>query len=138
MEVTLDPSLGLRPTLAIPIDLRQAPPQLQLDLEHATHRYQELYQRFCFARTYIARLYPERHEMELEIGRLRRHQARQVAAVSRLQMENDRLRTRLEVEGIPLDPSNEGEDDDDDSSSDDAPPLPPSSVRQAAVGPSRR
>ncbi|KDP44621.1 hypothetical protein JCGZ_19763 [Jatropha curcas] len=138
MEVTLDPSLGLRPTLAIPIDLRQAPPQLQLDLEHATHRYQELYQRFCFARTYIARLYPERHEMELEIGRLRRHQARQVAAVSRLQMENDRLRTRLEVEGIPLDPSNEGEDDDDDSSYDDATPLPPSSVRQAAVGPSRR
>ncbi|KDP38314.1 hypothetical protein JCGZ_05200 [Jatropha curcas] len=49
-----------------------------------------------------------------------------------------RLRTRLEVEGIPLDPSDEGEDDDDDSSSHDALPLPPSSVRQAAAGPSQR
>ncbi|KDP38798.1 hypothetical protein JCGZ_05750 [Jatropha curcas] len=122
MDVTLDPTLGLGPTLAIPVPAQ---------------RYQELYQRFCFARTYIARLYLECHEMELEIGRLQRHQARQAAAVSRLQMENNRLRTRLEVEGIPLDPSDEGEDDDDDSSSDDAPPLPPSSVRQAA-GPSRR
>ncbi|KDP33056.1 hypothetical protein JCGZ_13642 [Jatropha curcas] len=130
MQVTLDPTLGLGPTLAIPADLRQAPPQLQLDLEHATHvptqRYQELYQRFCLARTYIARLYPNRHEM-----------AHQAAAVSRLQMENDRLRTRLEGEGIPLDFSNEEEDDDDDSSSDDAPPPPPSSVRQAAAGPCR-
>ncbi|KDP27129.1 hypothetical protein JCGZ_22038 [Jatropha curcas] len=84
MEVTLDPTLGLRPTLAIPADLRQAPPQLQLDPEHATH--------------------------VLEIGRLRRHQARQAAAVSRLQMKNDRLRTRLEVEAIPLDFSDEEED----------------------------
>ncbi|KDP42374.1 hypothetical protein JCGZ_01950 [Jatropha curcas] len=126
MEVTLDPSLGLGPTLAIPVDLRQAPPQLQLDPENATHRYQELYQRFCFARTYIARLYSERHEM-----------ARRAAAVSRLQMENDRLCTRLEVEGIPLDFSDE-EEDDDDSSSDDAPTPPPSSVRQAAAGPSQR
>ncbi|KDP34646.1 hypothetical protein JCGZ_11959 [Jatropha curcas] len=109
-----------------------------LGMEVPAQRYQELYQRFCFARTYIARLYPERHEMELEIGRLRRHQARQAVAVSRLQMENDRLRTRLEVEGIPLDFSDEEEGDDDDSSSDDAPPLPPSSVRQAAAGPSRR
>ncbi|KDP33047.1 hypothetical protein JCGZ_13633 [Jatropha curcas] len=133
MEVTLDPTLGLVLTLAIPADLRQAPPQLQLDPEHATHvpaqRYQELYQRFCFAQTYIARLYLERHKMELEIDRLRRHQTRQAAAVSRLQMENDRLRTRLEVEGIPLDFSDEEEGDDDDSSSDDAPPLPLSSVR---------
>ncbi|KDP25161.1 hypothetical protein JCGZ_24263 [Jatropha curcas] len=83
----------------IPADLKQVLPQLQLDPEHATHvpaqRYQELYQRFCFVRTYIAKLYPEHREMELEIGRLRRHQTRQAAAVSRLQMENDRLRTRL-------------------------------------------
>ncbi|KDP40419.1 hypothetical protein JCGZ_03769 [Jatropha curcas] len=141
MEVTLDPSLGLRRTIAIPADLRQAPPYLQLDPEHATHvpaqRYQELYKRFCFARTYITSLYPELHERELEIGRLRRHQSRQAAAVSRLQMEVDRLRTRLEVEGIPLDLSDEEEEDDDDSSSEDAPPPPPSSVRQAAAGPSR-
>ncbi|KDP43408.1 hypothetical protein JCGZ_26532 [Jatropha curcas] len=101
MEVTLDPSLGLGLSLAIPADLRQAPPQLQLDPDHATH-------------------------------------ALQAAAVSHLQMENDRLRTRLEVEGIPLDFSDEEEDDDDDTSSDDAPPLPPSSVKQAAAGPSRR
>ncbi|KDP20531.1 hypothetical protein JCGZ_05062 [Jatropha curcas] len=142
MEVTLDPTLGLGPAIAIPADLRQAPSQLQVDPEHATHvlaqRYQELYQRFCFARSYIARLYPERHDMELEIGRLRRHQSRQAAAVSRLQMEVDRLGTRLEVEGIPLDFSEEEEDDDDGSSFDDAPPPPPSSIRQAAAGPSRR
>ncbi|KDP22895.1 hypothetical protein JCGZ_01975 [Jatropha curcas] len=143
MEVALDPALGLGPTLPIPTDLRQASPQIQLDPEHATHvtaqRYQELYQRFCFARAYIARLYPEHHDMELEIGRLWRHQSRQVGAVSRLQMEVDRLRTRLEVEGIPLDFSKEEDDDDDDgSSSDDAPPPPPSSVRQAAAGPSWR
>ncbi|KDP29003.1 hypothetical protein JCGZ_19533 [Jatropha curcas] len=78
----------------------QVPPQLQLDPEHATHvpaqRYQELYQRFCFARTYVARLNPEHREMELEIGRLRRHQTRQAITVSHLQMENDRLHTRLE------------------------------------------
>ncbi|KDP40421.1 hypothetical protein JCGZ_03771 [Jatropha curcas] len=120
MEVTLDPALGLGPTLANPADLRQVPPQLQLDSENATHlpaqRYQELYQRFCFARAYIARLYPEHHEM----------------------MENDRLRTRLEVKGIPLDFSDQEEDDDNDASSDDALPPPPSSVRQAAANPSRR
>ncbi|KDP33055.1 hypothetical protein JCGZ_13641 [Jatropha curcas] len=142
MEVTLDPALGFRPTLAILADLRQVPPQLQLDPEHATHvpaqRYQELYQRFCFARAYNTGLYLEHHEMELEIGRLRRHQTCQAAAISRLQMENDRLRTRLEVEGIPLDSTDEGEDDDNDSSSDDAPPPPPSSVRRAVAGPSRR
>ncbi|KDP20522.1 hypothetical protein JCGZ_05091 [Jatropha curcas] len=69
---------------------------------------------------------------DLEIGRLRRHQSRQSSAVSRLQLEVDRLRTRLEVEGIPLDFSKE---DDDGSSSDDAPPSPPP---QAAAGPSRR
>ncbi|KDP42152.1 hypothetical protein JCGZ_03019 [Jatropha curcas] len=142
MEVALDPTLGLGPAIAIPTDLRQAPPQLQLDPEHATHvpaqRYQELYQRFCFARSYIVRLYPELHERDLEIGRLRRHQSRQSGAVSRLQMEVDRLRTRLEVEGIPLDFSEEEDDDDDGSSSDDAPTPPPSSVGQAAAGPSRR
>ncbi|KDP31516.1 hypothetical protein JCGZ_15416 [Jatropha curcas] len=75
---------------------------------------------------------------ELEIGRLRRHQSRQATAVSHLQMEVDRLWTRLEVEGIPLDFSEAEEDDDDGSLSDDAPPPPPSSVRQAAAGPSRR
>ncbi|KDP42044.1 hypothetical protein JCGZ_03533 [Jatropha curcas] len=119
MEVALDPTLSLGPAIAIPADLRQAPPQLQLDPEHATHvpaqRYQELYQRFCFAWSYIARLYLERHDM----------------------MEVDRLRTRLEVEGIPLDFSEEEDDDEDGSSSDDAPTPPPSSVRQAAAGPSR-
>ncbi|KDP24572.1 hypothetical protein JCGZ_26568 [Jatropha curcas] len=45
--------------------------------------------------------------------------------------EVDRLRTRLEVEGIPLDSS----DEDDDGSSDDAPSSP---APQAAAGPSRR
>ncbi|KDP38270.1 hypothetical protein JCGZ_06038 [Jatropha curcas] len=90
MEVALDPALGLGPAIIIPVDLRQAPPPLQLDPEHATH------------------------------------------------MEVDRLRTRLEVEGIPLDFSEDEEDDDDGSSSDDAPPSPPSSARQAAAGPSRR
>ncbi|KDP27006.1 hypothetical protein JCGZ_22187 [Jatropha curcas] len=100
------------------------------------HIYQELYQRFCFARSYIARLYPEHHDMELEIGELRRHQSLQVAAISRLQMEVDRLRTRLEAEGIPLDFSENEDDEDDGSSSDDAPPPPPSSIRQATAGPS--
>ncbi|KDP29498.1 hypothetical protein JCGZ_19337 [Jatropha curcas] len=69
---------------------------------------------------------------------LRSHQTHQAAAVSRLQMENNRLRTRLEVEAIPLDFSDEEEDDDDEASSDDAPPPPPSSVRQAAASPNRR
>ncbi|KDP41025.1 hypothetical protein JCGZ_03557 [Jatropha curcas] len=55
-----------------------------------------------------------------------------LSAVSRLQAQVDRLRMRLEVEGIPLDSS---EEDDDGSSSDDAPPSPPP---QAAAGPSRR
>ncbi|KDP39778.1 hypothetical protein JCGZ_04937 [Jatropha curcas] len=135
MEVALDPTLRLGLAIAIPADLRQALPQLQLDPEHATHvpaqRYQELYQRFCVARTYIASLYPKLHERELEIDRMWRHQSYQVATVSRLQMEVDRLRTRLEVEGIPLDFSEEDDDDDDGSSSDDAPLPPPSSVRHA-------
>ncbi|KDP36983.1 hypothetical protein JCGZ_08622 [Jatropha curcas] len=48
------------------------------------------------------------------------------------QVEVERLRTRLEVEGIPLDSS---EEDEDGFSSDDAPPSPPP---QAAAGPSRR
>ncbi|KDP25144.1 hypothetical protein JCGZ_24244 [Jatropha curcas] len=119
----LDPQRYTLPDAVLKENLPEcilAPPQLQLDLGHATHvpaqRYQELYQRFCFARTYIARLYPEHREM----------------------MENDRLHTRLEVEGIPLDFSDEEEDDDDEASSDDAPPPPSSSVRQAAAGPSRR
>ncbi|KDP37683.1 hypothetical protein JCGZ_06340 [Jatropha curcas] len=132
MEVVLDPALGLGSAIIIPADVRQAPPPLQLDPEHATHmmpaqRYQELCRRFGFAR-----LYSERHERDLEIGRLRRHQSRQSSVVSRLQLEVDRLRTRLEVEGIPLDFF---EEEDDGSSSDDAPPSPPP---QAAAGPSRR
>ncbi|KDP32177.1 hypothetical protein JCGZ_14988 [Jatropha curcas] len=138
MEVALDPALGLRSAIIIPADLRQAPPPLQLDPEHATHvptqRYQELCRRFGFARSYIARLYSERHERDLGIGRLRRHQSRQSSAVTRLQLEVDRLRMRLEVEGIPLD-FFEDEEDDDGSSSNDAPPSPPP---QAAAGPSRR
>ncbi|KDP27549.1 hypothetical protein JCGZ_20164 [Jatropha curcas] len=129
MEGALDPALGLGSAIIIPVGPRRAPPPLQLDPEHATHvpaqRYQELYQRFGFARSYIARLYPELHERDLEIGRLRRHQSRQSNAVTRLQMEVDRLQTRLEVEGIPLDFSEDEEDDDDGSSSDDAPPAPP-------------
>ncbi|KDP42530.1 hypothetical protein JCGZ_01784 [Jatropha curcas] len=56
------------------------------------------------------------------------------SAVTRLQLEVDRLWTRLEVEGIPLDFS-EDEEDVDGSSSDDAQPSPPP---QAAAGPSRR
>ncbi|KDP28970.1 hypothetical protein JCGZ_19663 [Jatropha curcas] len=105
MEVVLDPDLGLGSGITIPADLRRAPPLPQLDPEHATH--------------------------DLEIGRLRRHQSPQSSAVSRLQAEVDRLRTRLEVEGIPLDSS----DKDDDGSSDDAPLSP---APQAAAGPSRR
>ncbi|KDP31497.1 hypothetical protein JCGZ_15449 [Jatropha curcas] len=73
-------------------------------------KYQEVCQRFGFARSYIARLYADRDERDLEIGRLRRHQSRQSSAVTRFQLEVDRLWTRLEVEGIPLDFS--GEDDD--------------------------
>ncbi|KDP27557.1 hypothetical protein JCGZ_20090 [Jatropha curcas] len=137
MEVALDPALGLGQTLIIPADIRQVPPQLQLDPERATHvsaqRYQELYRRFYFARAYIAKLYSEHHEMELENNRLQRHQIRQSA---RLQREIDRLRTRLEVEGILLDSLDE--DDDNDDSPDEAPPPPSSSIRRAVVGPSRR
>ncbi|KDP26315.1 hypothetical protein JCGZ_22324 [Jatropha curcas] len=135
MEVVLDPSLGLGFGIVIPADLRQAPPPVQLDPEHATHvpaqRYQEICQRFGFARSYISRLYSERHERDLENGRLRRHQARQSSAVSRLQAEVERLRMKLEVEGIPLDSS---EEDEDGSSSDDAPPSP---SPPAAAGPNR-
>ncbi|KDP22986.1 hypothetical protein JCGZ_01771 [Jatropha curcas] len=91
-----------------------APPLPQLDPEHATHvpaqRYLEICQRFGFAQSFIAQLYSERHE----------------------RMEVDQLRTRLEVEGIPLDFF---EEDDDGSSSDDAPPSPPP---QPAAGPSLR
>ncbi|KDP26155.1 hypothetical protein JCGZ_22857 [Jatropha curcas] len=125
MEVVLDPGLGLGSAIIIPADLRQAPPPPQLDPEHATHvpaqRYQELCQRFGFAGSFIGQLYSERHE-----------RSRQSGAMARLQMEVDRLRTRLEVEGIPLDFS---EEDDDGSSSNDAPPSPPP---QAAASPSQR
>ncbi|KDP22043.1 hypothetical protein JCGZ_02997 [Jatropha curcas] len=73
-------------------------------------RYQEICQRFGFARSYIGRLYSDVHE----------------------RTEVELLRTSLEVEGIPLDSSEEGEDG---SSSDDAPLSPPPA---AAAGPSRR
>ncbi|KDP42644.1 hypothetical protein JCGZ_01701 [Jatropha curcas] len=136
MEVVLDPDLGLGSGITIPADLRRAPPLPQLDPEHATHvpaqRYLEVCQRFGFTRSYIAQLYSERHERDLEIGRLRRHQSRQSSAVSRLQAEVDRLWTRVKAEGIPLGSS---EEDDDGSSSDDAPLSPPP---QATAGPSRR
>ncbi|KDP42154.1 hypothetical protein JCGZ_03021 [Jatropha curcas] len=140
MEVALDPALGLRSAIIIPADLRifyldDSSFDIFLCLQVPAQRYQELYQRFGFARSYIAWLYPELHERDLENGRLWRHQPRQYSAVTRLQMEVDRLRTRLGVEGIPLDFSEDEEDDDDGSSSDDAPPSAPS---QAAAGPSRR
>ncbi|KDP47088.1 hypothetical protein JCGZ_03896 [Jatropha curcas] len=112
-----------RPARIIPGDVPFPP-----GMEVPTQRYLEVCQRFGFARSYIAQLYSERHERDLEIGRLQRHQSRQSSVVSRLQVEVDRLRTRLEVEGIPL-------DEDDDGSSDDAPPSPPP---QMVVGPSRR
>ncbi|KDP27405.1 hypothetical protein JCGZ_20936 [Jatropha curcas] len=86
MEVVLDPDLGLGSGITIPADLRRAPPPSQLDPEHATHvparRYLEICQGFGFARSYIAQLYSERHERDLEIGRLRRHQSRPSSAVS--------------------------------------------------------
>ncbi|KDP23031.1 hypothetical protein JCGZ_01743 [Jatropha curcas] len=114
MEVVLDPGLGLGSAIILPADLRQAPPPSQLDPEHATHRYQELCQLFEFARSFIGRLYSDRHERS--------------GAMARLQMEVDQLRTRLEGGGILLDFS---EEDDDGSSFDDAPPSPPP---QAAAG----
>ncbi|KDP46615.1 hypothetical protein JCGZ_04549 [Jatropha curcas] len=136
MEGGLDPGLGLGSGIIIPADLRQAPPPVQLDPEHTTHvlaqRYQEICQRFGFARSYIGRLYSERHELELENGRLRRHQSRQSSAVIRLQAEVERLRTRLEVEGIPL---NSSDEDEGSSSSDGGPSSPPPPT---VAGPSRR
>ncbi|KDP41045.1 hypothetical protein JCGZ_03577 [Jatropha curcas] len=113
MEVVLDPDLGLGSGITIPADLRRAPPLPQLDREHTTD------------------VLAQRYLEDLEIERLWRHQSRQSSAVSRLQVEVDRLRTRLEVEGIPLDSS----DEDDDGCFDDAPPSPPP---QAAARPSRR
>ncbi|KDP37655.1 hypothetical protein JCGZ_07857 [Jatropha curcas] len=126
MEVVLDLGLGLGSGIIIPADLRQAPPPVP------AQRYQEICQRFGFARSYIGRLYSERHELELENGRLRRHQSRQSNTISRLQAKVERLRTRLEVEGIPLDSSDE---DEDGSFSNGAPPSPP---HPAVAGPSRR
>ncbi|KDP20628.1 hypothetical protein JCGZ_03960 [Jatropha curcas] len=101
------------------------------DLEVPAQRYQEICQRFGFARSYIGWLCSEWHELELENGGLRRHQSRQSSAVSRLQAEVERLRRKLEVEGIPLDSS----DEDEDGSSDEVPLSPSPSV---AAGPSRR
>ncbi|KDP39509.1 hypothetical protein JCGZ_05075 [Jatropha curcas] len=118
LEVVLDPDLGLGSGITIPAGLRRAPPLPQLDPEQATHCLPRDTWRFA--------------REDLEIGRLRRHQSRQSSAVSRLQAEVDQLRTRLEVEGIPLDSSKE---DDDGSSSDDVPLSPPP---QVAAGPSHR
>ncbi|KDP37569.1 hypothetical protein JCGZ_08260 [Jatropha curcas] len=73
MEVVLDPGLGLGSGIIIPADLRQAPPPVQLAPEHTTHVPAQRYQEICIR--------------DLEIGRLRRHQARQSSAVSRLQAE---------------------------------------------------
>ncbi|KDP39394.1 hypothetical protein JCGZ_03676 [Jatropha curcas] len=51
--------------------IAEAPPPVQLDPEHTTHvpaqRYQEICQRFGFARSYIGRLYSNVHERDLEI-----------------------------------------------------------------------
>ncbi|KDP24422.1 hypothetical protein JCGZ_26582 [Jatropha curcas] len=84
--------------------------RLPENLEHTqvpAQRYQEICQRFGFARSYIGRLYSNVHERDLEIDRLRRHQSHQSSVVRRLQAEVERLRTRLEVEGIPFDSSEE-------------------------------
>ncbi|KDP30896.1 hypothetical protein JCGZ_15568 [Jatropha curcas] len=123
IEVALDPALGLGSAIIIPADLRQAPPPLCL---------------LRGTRSYAVGLgspgltLPGSILSDLEIGRLQRHQSRQSSAITQLQLEVDRLRTRLEVEGIPLDFS---EEDDDGFSSDDALPSPPP---QAAAGPSQR
>ncbi|KDP37432.1 hypothetical protein JCGZ_08273 [Jatropha curcas] len=115
MEVVLDPALGLRSAIIIPADLRQAPPPLQLDPEHATHVPAQRYQKLC-----------------RRIWRLGDCAVSPVQRCFSTPTGGDRLRTRLEVEGIPLDFSKE---DDDGSSSDDAPSSPPP---QAAAGPSQR
>ncbi|KDP42521.1 hypothetical protein JCGZ_02479 [Jatropha curcas] len=73
-------------------------PEVLEYIQVPAQRYQEICQRFGFARSYIGRLYSERHELELENGRLQRHQTRQSSAVSLLQAEVERLRMRLEVE----------------------------------------
>ncbi|KDP36653.1 hypothetical protein JCGZ_07871 [Jatropha curcas] len=146
MEVTLDPTLGLGPTLAIPADLRQAPPELQLDPEHATHisiTMNLLSQKYLPGGFFIECLSSLAGACSKVSGAtpevlLCPNLYCQIVRERHEMMENDRLHTRLKVEGIPLDFSDEEEDDDDDSSSDDDPPLPPSSVRQAAAGPSRR
>ncbi|KDP24768.1 hypothetical protein JCGZ_25428 [Jatropha curcas] len=142
MEVALDPALGLRSAIIIPADLRQAPPPLQLDPEHATPLRDT---RSCAGGLGSPGLSLPGSILSVMRGtwrsgdcggtRLgRRHQSRQSSAVTRLQLEVDRLRMRLEVEGIPLD-FFEDEEDDDGSSSGDAQPSPPP---QAAAGPSRR
>ncbi|KDP46665.1 hypothetical protein JCGZ_10974 [Jatropha curcas] len=113
-EAAAEAGAAVAPAGPAGVVLREAPLLPQLDPEHTTHvpaqRYLEVCQRFGFARSYIAQLYSERHERDLEIGRLQRHQSRQSSAVSWLQVEVDRLRTRLEVEGIPLDSSEEDDD----------------------------
>ncbi|KDP30078.1 hypothetical protein JCGZ_18553 [Jatropha curcas] len=141
MEVALDPALGLGSAIIIPADLRQAPPPLQLNPNMPHTCLLRDTRSFTRGLALPGRTSPDSilssmrgyDSHDLEIGRLRRHQSRESGAVARLQIEVDRLRTRLEVEGIPLDFSED--EDDDGSSSDDALPPPPS---QAAAGPSRR
>ncbi|KDP25687.1 hypothetical protein JCGZ_24242 [Jatropha curcas] len=91
MEVVLDPGLGLGSGIVIPADLRQAPAPVQLDPEHTTHvpaqRYQEICQRFGFARSYIGRLYSDVHER----GYCPSHR--------RLQCPSSRLSTAIESLG---------------------------------------
>ncbi|KDP37661.1 hypothetical protein JCGZ_06928 [Jatropha curcas] len=128
MEVELDPALGLRSAIIIPADLRC----LLRDIRSYTRGSASPGPTSPGCILSSMRGYDSH---DLEIGRLQRHQSRQSSAVAQLQIEVDRLRTRLEVEGIPLDFSEDEEDDDDGSSSDDASP-PPSS--QAAAGLSRR
>ncbi|KDP37663.1 hypothetical protein JCGZ_06930 [Jatropha curcas] len=116
MEVVLDPALGLGSGIVIPADLRQAPPPFNWTLSTLHMCRPRGIRRFASGSGL-----PD-PTSDLEIGRLRRHQSRQSSAVSQIQAEVDRLRMRLEGEGIPLDSS---EEDEDGSSSDDAPLSPP-------------
>ncbi|KDP41042.1 hypothetical protein JCGZ_03574 [Jatropha curcas] len=115
MEVVLDAGLGLGSCIVIPADLRCRP--------RGTRR---------FASDSSLADPTSVGSTLMYMSELQRHQSRHSSAVSRLQAEVERLRTRLEVEGIPFDSS---EEDEDGSSSDDAPLSPPP---QAAAGPSHR
>ncbi|KDP24246.1 hypothetical protein JCGZ_26703 [Jatropha curcas] len=141
MEVALDPTLGLRPAIAIPDDLRQAPPQLQLDLEHATHisacsEISRAVPTVLFRSVLHCQAVSKLHERRLagygDISPV----SPVLLLISRWRLIGSRLYWRWG--GIPLDFSEEEDDDDDGSSSEDASTPPPSSIGQAAAGPSRR